>query len=110
MSFVIANNLTGPLPLDIPFNPPLDGPVTIAFSGSAWASVSNTLIGVDVLLDGALLGTALLYSNQTQEHRTLPTQFFASKLSDGAHTITLRATNANTTSDANDFYSLWIID
>jgi hypothetical protein len=110
MSFVIANNQTGALPVNIKFQAPMDGPVTIAFSGSAWSQANGTVIGVDVLLDGNLLGTALLYSNQGQEHRALPTQFFVTQLSDGTHSITLNPTNSNTITDVNDFFSVWIID
>ena len=110
MSIVIANNLQGPLPLTIPFTAPIDGPVTLAFSATAWSQTTNTIIGVAVWLDSVLLGTTFIYSNGTGEHRTLPTQFFMPTLMDGPHKITLQAANGATVTDSNDFFSLWIID
>ncbi len=108
MTFIIAQNQMGPLPLKIPFNAPIDGDVTIAFSGTCWSNAATTA-GVQVYLDGTAIGEALVCFNQTGMHMSLPTQFFAVNLTSGPHTITLQPLNANTVSDKNDFYSLWII-
>ena len=110
MTFVIAQNQTGPLPLKIPFNVPIDGDVTIAFSGTCWSSAAQAPGGVQVYLDGAHIGEALLFFNASGVHLTLPTQLFAVTLTDGPHTIALQPLSANTVSDKNDFYSLWIVD
>ncbi len=110
MSYVLTSNQTGGLPITVPFQVPLSGDVTIAFSGTAWTQTSNTVIGIDVLLDGVLLGRSLIYSNNASEHRALPTMFFATTLSEGPHKLTFVPTNGNTVSDVNDFYSAWIID
>jgi hypothetical protein len=110
VTYIIAQNQPGPLPLTIPFNTPITGDVTLAFSGSCWSSTANVLGGVEVLLDGKSIGKAELYFNSPTLHLTLPTQFFAANLSDGQHTITLRPTGSSVISDRNDFFSLWIID
>lgn len=109
MTFIIAQNQTGPLPLKIPFNAPMDGDVTIAFSGTCWSNAQGTG-GVQVYLDGTHIGDALLCFNTPGVHLTLPTQFFAVTLTEGPHTIALQPQSANTVSDKNDFYSLWIVD
>lgn len=110
MTFIIAQNQTGPLPLKIPFNAPIDGDVTIAFSGTCWSNAAAAPGGVQVYLDDTHIGDALLYFNAASVHLTLPTQFFAVNLSEGPHTIVLQPKSANTVSDKGDFYSLWIVD
>ncbi|MDC8012624.1 hypothetical protein [Tahibacter soli] len=110
MTFIIAQNQTGPLPLNIPFTAPISGDVTIAFSGSCWSSTANNPGGVEVLLDGQSLGKAQLFFNNPSLHQALPTQIFAANLGEGPHTITLRALSSTILTDRNDFFSLWIID
>lgn len=110
MTFIIAQNQPGPLPLKIPFNAPIDGDVTIAFSGSCWSSTAANPGGVAVYLDGKPLGNAQLFFNSSGMHQALPTQFFAVNLTEGPHTITLQALSSTILSDRNDFFSLWIID
>ena len=110
MTFIIAQNQTGPLPLKIPFTAPISGDVTIAFSGSCWSSTANNPGGVEVLLDGQSLGKALLFFNSASLHQALPTQIFATTLSEGPHTITLVPLSSTVLSDRNDFFSLWIVD
>ncbi|MEO8672600.1 MAG: hypothetical protein ABI411_14875 [Tahibacter sp.] len=111
MLTVIASNVPGPLPLTLPFNSPLDGPVTFAFSSTAWSNTTpGTTIGVDILLDSVLIGTTVMSSNNPGEHRTLPTQIVGTKITDGPHKITVQAHNANTITDQNDYFSVWIID
>lgn len=110
MTFTIAQNQTGPLPLKIPFTAPISGDVTIAFSGSCWSSTVNNPGGVEVFLDGKSLGKALMFFNNASLHLALPAQIFAVNLSEGPHTITLQALSSTVLSDQHDFFSLWIID
>lgn len=110
MTFVIAQNQPGPLPLKVTFTAPISGDVTIAFSGSCWSSTAQNPGGVEVLLDGKSLGKALLFFNNPSVHQTLPTQIFPVNLSEGPHTITVQAIWPTVLSDRNDFFSLWIVD
>lgn len=110
MTFIIAQNQTGPLPLKMPFTAPITGDVTIAFSGTCWSSTVNNPGGVEVFLDGKSLGKALLFFNNAGLHLSLPTQFFAVNLSEGPHTLLLQAISSTVLSDRGDFFSAWIID
>jgi hypothetical protein len=110
VTYTIAQNQTGPLPLKIPFDVPISGDVTIAFSGTCWSKSAGAFCGVSVYLDGIKLGDVPLCFNAASQHLTLPTQFFATTLDFGPHTITLQAQTDATQSDKNDFYSLWIVD
>ena len=110
MTFAIAQNQPGPLPLKIPFTAPISGDVTIAFSGSCWSSTASNSGGVEVFLDGKSLGKSLLFFNNASLHLALPAQFFAVDLGEGPHTITLQPLSSTILSDPTDFFSVWIID
>ncbi|MBN8740046.1 MAG: hypothetical protein BGP24_21075 [Lysobacterales bacterium 69-70] len=110
MSYTIVLNQSGALPQVYPFSVPIDGDVTIAFSGTCWSTAANSLGGVVVFLDDAQIGEAPLFFNAASQHMALPTQFFAVTLTPGPHTITLKPLTANTISDKNDFFSLWVVD
>ncbi len=110
MTFIIAQNQTGPLPLKMPFTAPISGDVTIAFSGSCWSSTASNPGGVEVFLDGKSLGKALLFFNNSGLHLALPTQFFAVNLSEGPHTLLIQPISSTVLSDRNDFFSAWIVD
>ena len=107
-ALIIAANVTGPLPVSVTFQAPLDGPATFLFSGTAWTTNVNVLIGVQVLLDGNVIGTAKMFSNAASEHRTLPTQVMNANLEQGVHKITFQAL-VGTVTDANDFFSLSLL-
>ena len=110
MTYYIAQNQSGALPLKFPFDLPISGDVTIAFSGTCWAKLPNGIGGVSVYLDGNKLGDVPFFFNNASEHHTLPTQFFATNLDFGQHAIVLQALTDITVSDQNDFFSLWILD
>lgn len=108
-AMIIAANLAGPLPLAVTFNAPMDGPTTFLFSGTAWSSQANVLIGVQVVLDGAVIGTSQLYSNSTGEHKTLPVQVLIANLTPGQHKVVFQALNGATVTDLNDNFSLSLL-
>lgn len=108
-AMIIAANANGPLPVLATFDAPMDGPTTFVFSGTAWSQSANVPIGVEVLLDGVVIGFSQLYSNSTAEHKTLPTQVMVADLEPGKHKIVLRALNANTVTDANDNFSVALL-
>ena len=47
MSYYIAQNQGGVLPLTYPFEVPLTGNLTLGFSGSCWASLPGAICGVE---------------------------------------------------------------
>ena len=110
MTYSIAQNQTGDLPLKFPFDLPISGDVTIAFAGTCWSKLPAAICGYYVYLDGVKLGAVPLFFNNAQQHQALPTSFFATNLDFGPHTITLTPLTDTTMSDKNDFFSLWIVD
>lgn len=111
MSYTIAQNQSGALPLTFPFNSPITGDVTIALAGTCWSNAAQALGGVVVMLDNVQIGQVELFFNDAGLHITLPTQFFPVELDTGGpHKITLLPLTGNTVSDQNDFFSLWILD
>lgn len=109
MSYPIALNQTGALPQKFPFDLPISGDVTIAFSGTCWSKLPGAICGVTVYLDGKKLGDVPLLFNNASVHQTLPAYFFPVNLDFGPHTIQVSALTDNTVCDQNDFFSLWIL-
>ena len=109
MSYYIARNQGGVLPMKYSFEVPITGDLTLAFSGSLWASVPASMCGVSVYLDDKHLGDVMMFFNNANVHLPLPTFFFPINLDFGPHTVTLRAYSEVTRSDQNDPFSLWIV-
>lgn len=110
MTYYIAQNKGGVLPLTFPFEVPISGDVTLGFSGSCWSFLPAAICGVAVFLDDQHIGDVPQFFNNANQHLTLPTFFFPINLGFGPHTITLRSITDTTRSDLNDPFSLWIID
>jgi len=102
-------NQTGPLPIKAQFTAPLDGPTLLVVTSSLWATAANTLVQLNVTLDGTQIATGKMFSNGASTHRVLPTLFVGFPLSFGQHTLTLSLAGANVTSDQNDFFSASLI-
>jgi hypothetical protein len=45
-------NQPGPLPLTAQFKSPLDGPAVLVVTGSMWTGVTDTMLHLNVSLDG----------------------------------------------------------
>lgn len=110
MSYYIAQNQGGVLPLKFPFSVPITGNLTLGISGSCWSFLPAAICGVAVYLDDQHLGDVPQFFNNANQHLALPTFFFPIKLGPGQHTITLRGITDTTRTDQNDYFSLWIVD
>src|SRR5277367_2431828 len=104
-NLVILNQHIGPLPLTTSFNSPSDAPATLIVYGSVWSQTANTHIGISVVLDGKVVGSAQIFSNTTAVHRAVVPTYIPVQLSIGAHTLVLQALNGQTISDLNDFFT-----
>lgn len=103
---VLIGNQKGPLPITASFMAPGDMPMYLEVAGSVWTTTANQLIGIQVAVDGNVVGTANIFSNTASTHRTAVPVYLPIKLTQGSHTIELSvAPNTTTTSDFNDFYS-----
>jgi hypothetical protein len=102
-------NQAGPLPIKAQFTAPLDGPTLLVVTSTLWATAANTLLQLNVTLDGTQIATGQLFSNAASTHRALPTLFVGFDLTYGAHTLTLTLGGANVTSDQNDLFNASLI-
>lgn len=105
----ILNQAKGGLPISASFSAPSDGPACIVLSGSVWSGTANQMIGVTLELDGAVIGSASIFSNASSTHRAVVPSYIPVKLTFGDHKITLVASNTHTTSDFNDLYDVALI-
>ena len=103
---IILNQKPGPLPINATFNALSDGPSTLIVHGSVWSTSANQKIGIAIQLDGTQVGIAQIFSNGASTHRAVVPSYFAIKLQQGQHTLTLSLLpNSQTTSDYNDFFT-----
>lgn len=64
---------TPALPHTFSYTPQNDDPITLSFSGSAWTFNEHTKIGLELLIEGKVVNSALVWSNGKDTHRTLVT-------------------------------------
>jgi len=102
---LIVNNQKGPLPINATFQALGDSPMYIEVNGSVWTQQLNTMIGIEVDLDGNKVGTAYIFSNGTATHRAVVPAYIPVKLKQGQHTLTLKVSSSQTVSDLNDYYT-----
>src|ERR1700684_3004367 len=67
----------------------LDGPAVLVVTGSLWTQSANTLLTMNVQLDGTSIGTAKIWSNGVSTHRTFPALFLSVNLTYGQHVLTI---------------------
>ena len=103
---VLVGNQKGPLPIKATFQAPGDMPMYLEVTGSVWTTTANQMIGIQVAVDGAVVGVANIFSNTASTHRNVVPRYFPIKLNQGAHTVELSlAPSTTTTSDFNDFFN-----
>ncbi len=105
----ILNQAKGPLPINVSFSTPSDGPACFALTGSVWSGSANQTIGVVLQLDGVTIGSASIFSNAVSTHRAVVPSYIPVKLAFGTHKLTLVALNSATTSDANDLFDVVLL-
>ena len=109
MAFQKILSASGPLPLTANFTSPADGPVDVIVTSTAWTATQAGLIGIEVIIDGAVLGSTMLYANNTEMHMTLPTLLATANLTKlQGHTVGLAVAynGPGTTTDGNDFFTV----
>jgi hypothetical protein len=102
-------NQKGPLPLKNQFQAPLDGPAVLIVTGTLWTTVANTLLQLNVALDGTPIATGQMWSNAASTHRAFPTLLININLTYGQHVLELSLAGQGATSDFNDFFSASIL-
>ena len=64
-------NQSGPLPLSATLTTGSNGPSTLFVSGSCWTAGGAQQIGLAVMMDGVRVGEAVIWSNESNEHRAV---------------------------------------
>ncbi len=105
----ILNQAKGPLPIQAHFSSPTDGHACLVLSGSVWSGTANQLIGVQLELDGKVVGSAAIYSNGVATHRAVVPSYIPVTLTFGQHTLALIPLNSATTSDSNDVFDVTLL-
>lgn len=101
----------GPLPQTASFSSPSDGAVIFVLSGTSRTSSAPVLTGINLSLDGNVIGTAALcWQNQNDNHMAMRTTYIPfNSLSYGAHTIAINNANSNTITDVNDYFQVTLL-
>jgi hypothetical protein len=104
------NQHAGPLPLSATFLTS-GGTLVIIASGSGYTTVSGgSIIGMNIVLDGATQGWAKVYSNETASHKAFTANaLVVPGIAAGSHIITLTAL-PNTLTDGTDFFSVTVME
>jgi hypothetical protein len=97
----------GPLPVSGTFTSS-GGTLVITLAGTAFSTADGALIAYDLLLDGQFLGWSVLFANEGNSHKTLPTTVFSAKPAAGSHTLKIVADTGYTltATDYNDTF--WV--
>ena len=107
MAIIIISQKPGPLspPISVSFAAQ-SGPFVLMVSGSVWTKTATSMIGIQISLDGDVLGAAQIYANTAYNHMNVVPAAFGVKLTQGSHTVQLSPANSATASDDNDFYTV----
>lgn len=90
-------------PLSVKFTPKDTSPALMYVTASAYSTQPNQPMGVNVTLDGTLLGSLMLFANDAKSHKALVAMLFAVEFPDlNPRTLTLSAATPNTICDTND--------
>ena len=94
---VLIANQKGALPIQATFMAPGDMPMYLEVSGSVWTTTANQMIGIQIAVDGNVIGTASIFSNTASTHRAVVPVYLPIKLAQGSHTIQLTGSTSVTT-------------
>lgn len=84
------------------------GYIELFFAGSAWSAIAGVM-AVNLLIDGNVVATARVCTNEVTSHKSLIPASIVIKLPAGSHTALINAT-PQTTVDQNDFFTLVITE
>jgi hypothetical protein len=99
----------GPLPLTATFTPIADGPVVLTVTGTAWSTTAPNTIGIEVVFNGVVIGTATLFANQNAVHMTLPTLLSNATIPSNQPQKVAIIGLAGTVTDFNDNFSVQLL-
>jgi hypothetical protein len=110
MAALVIIDTAGPLPQSATFQSPLEGPATFVLTATARTESSPILTGVSLSLDGKVIGTAMCWANQNNNHIAMRSTFIpVERLSYAEHTIELTNAYSGTITDVNDYFQVTLL-
>jgi hypothetical protein len=104
---VIANS--GALPKEGTYNKRRGGTLLVSAAGSGFSDTENKTIGMEVFVNGNKVGTAQVYTNEKLSHKAfVPAFAVVNNVRKGPVKIELKALNADTKTDQNDFFRVTV--
>jgi hypothetical protein len=86
------------------------GYVQIFFTGSAWSGSGPGLVGANLLIDGNVVTSAKVYTNEQASHKSLVPVSLVIKLAVGSHTVAIAIATPQTKIDHNDLFTLTVTE
>lgn len=106
----VINNLPGPLSQNGYAFFSHGGPLVMNASGSGFLGSGNPIIGMNVFVDGVMVGTSKVYANNAGVHMAFVPIFVDLKgVGGGRHVIQLQSLN-QTSTDVNDSFNVTVIE
>jgi hypothetical protein len=103
-------NAVGPLPLSGDTFTSNGGVLTLNASGSGWSSAASAVIGMNVLVDGTVVGTSQVFTNEASSHKAfIPISVPLPGVGAGSHVVALQPLSGTTT-DHNDFFNITVVE
>jgi hypothetical protein len=106
---ILINNTVGPLPLSRNGFYTAGSTQVLQVSGSAWTN-NPGWIGVNIWIDGAIVGVLRGFTNEAASHKTLVEQPVILHLTPGPHNLELAPTGSTTLTDLNDHFNVLLWD
>jgi hypothetical protein len=102
-------NTNGALPKEGTYNKRRGGTLIVSAAGSGFSDTENKTIGMEVFVNGTKVGTAQVYTNEKLSHKAfVPTFAVVNGVPKGPVKIELKALNADTKTDQNDFFRVTV--
>jgi hypothetical protein len=103
-------NQAGALPLTSAAFTTTGGTLVIFADGSGYSNAANTLIGMDIKVDGVAKGLCQFYTTETLSHKPfVANALVVTGIAAGSHTVTL-SVRAATFTDGNDYFSVTVFE
>ena len=102
-------NSNGALPKEGTYNKRRGGTLIVSAAGSGYSDTGEKTIGMTVWVDGENVGTAQVYTNEKDSHKAFVPAFeVVNGVPKGPVTIELKALNADTKTDQNDYFRVTV--
>lgn len=110
MAALVIIDTAGPFPKSATFQSPLEGPATFVLTATARTESSPLLTGVSLSLDGNVIGKAMCWANQNNNHIAMRSTFIpVERLSYAEHKIELTNAFSGTITDVNDYFQVTLL-